>query len=88
MSDAPETLTICRKHDLDNIVYGGCECHDVEYYVRKDIKKSYDDKIEMLLQPAKDAMKAWGDYVNGSQDYLDSSTPWKALKEILERADK
>ncbi len=95
MGDAPETLTICKKHDLDNIIYGGCECKDVAYYIRKDIaQKDFTElhgalkRKEYVLQPARDAMAAWDAFVNGTLDYLDSSTPWKAIKEILRRENK
>ncbi len=37
MSDAPETLTICKEHDAPILLEGGCECKDVALYVRKDV---------------------------------------------------
>ncbi len=89
MTAAPDTLTICKKHDLDNIMYGGCECDCVEHYVLKDIaerkvidglkraKKSYDDKIENILQPIRDI-----------KEHIVQDEIRNAIKETLRRVDE
>ncbi len=65
-----------------------------EYIIKHIAQKEFTElhsalkRKEYILQPARDAMQDWDDFNNGKLDYIDSSTPWKAIIEILKREDK
>ncbi len=92
MHKSPETLTICKNHDLPTIMNGECECKDVAYYIRKDIAQEEFTELhsalkrkEEVLQPIRDVMDAVevnGISLNICEILID------ACVETLRRADK